>query len=58
MISHPLPFLLIGLDLALVAMFATGFYWLATKDLADTPSSARRSPVGAQHHRHARLRCR
>ncbi|MGS0893248.1 hypothetical protein ACVBGC_12000 [Burkholderia stagnalis] len=32
MISDPPTFVLIGLGLALVAMFAVGFYWLATKD--------------------------
>lgn len=32
MISDPPTFVLIGLGLVLVAMFATGFYWLATKD--------------------------
>lgn len=31
-ISDPPTFVLIGLGLALVAMFAVGFYWLATKD--------------------------
>lgn len=32
MISDPPTFVLIGLGLVLVAMFAMGFYWLATKD--------------------------
>ncbi|WP_232440643.1 hypothetical protein [Burkholderia ubonensis] len=32
MISHPPTFVLIGLGVALVAMFGFGFYWLATKD--------------------------
>ncbi|MDN7526329.1 hypothetical protein [Burkholderia orbicola] len=32
MISDPPTFVLIGLGLALVTMFAVGFYWLATKD--------------------------
>ncbi|WP_230973129.1 hypothetical protein [Burkholderia vietnamiensis] len=32
MISNPPTFVLIGLGLALVALFAVGFYWLATKD--------------------------
>ncbi len=31
-ITDPPTFVLIGLGLALVAMFAVGFYWLATKD--------------------------
>jgi hypothetical protein len=31
-ISDPPTFVLIGLGLVLVAMFAMGFYWLATKD--------------------------
>ncbi|KGS05927.1 hypothetical protein [Burkholderia pseudomallei] len=41
MISDPPTFVLIGLGLALVAMFAVGFYWLATKDRSARP----RSPV-------------
>lgn len=41
MISHPPTFVLIGLCLALVAMFATGFYWLVTKDR----TTARHPPV-------------
>ncbi|HIE1653703.1 TPA: hypothetical protein ACXJGC_005005 [Burkholderia cenocepacia] len=37
MISDPPTFVLIGLGLALGAMFATGFYWLATKDRSTRP---------------------
>lgn len=32
MISDPPTFVLMGLGIALVALFAVGFYWLATKD--------------------------
>ncbi|MEN2470079.1 hypothetical protein [Burkholderia sp. GS2Y] len=44
MISHPPTFVLIGLGLALVAMFALGFYWLATKDQPTRPHSPIVSP--------------
>lgn len=37
MISDPPIFVLIGLGLALVAMFAAGFYWLATMDRRARP---------------------
>ncbi|WP_423392007.1 hypothetical protein [Burkholderia sp. LMG 21824] len=37
MISDPPTFVLIVLGLALVAMFAAGFYWLATKDRPTRP---------------------
>lgn len=37
MISHPPTFVLIGLGLALVAMIAVGFHWLATKDRPTHP---------------------
>lgn len=39
MISHPPTFVLIGLGVALVAMFGFGFYWLATKDRPTRPLS-------------------
>ncbi|WP_232343245.1 hypothetical protein [Burkholderia pseudomallei] len=39
MISDPPTFMLIGLGVALVAMFAVGFYWLATKDHPIRPVS-------------------
>ncbi|MPV57193.1 hypothetical protein CFB46_10460 [Burkholderia sp. HI2761] len=52
MISDPPTFVLIGLDLALVAMFAVGFYWLAIKDrparrhapVAPSPSHSAAAP--------------
>ncbi|WP_175551930.1 hypothetical protein [Burkholderia ubonensis] len=40
MISHPPTFVLIGLGVALVAMFGFGFYWLATKDRPTRPISS------------------
>ncbi|WP_423760064.1 hypothetical protein [Burkholderia sp. NLJ2] len=39
MIADPPIFVLIGLGLALVAMFAAGFYWLATLDRRARPHS-------------------
>ncbi|WP_231747235.1 hypothetical protein [Burkholderia sp. BDU5] len=39
MISDPPTFVLIGLGLALVAMFAVGFYWLSTMDRPTRPHS-------------------
>lgn len=43
-ISDPPTFVLIGLGLALVAMFVIGFYWLATKDRPTRPHSSVASP--------------
>ena len=45
MISAPPTFVLIGLGLALVAMFAVGFYWLATKDRPTRPHSPVAPPL-------------
>ncbi|WP_179949661.1 hypothetical protein [Burkholderia sp. ABCPW 11] len=44
-ISDPPTFVLIGLGLALVAMFAVGFYWLATKDRPTRPHSPVAPPL-------------
>lgn len=44
---------LFGLALVLVAMFAFGFYWLATKDRSarpTTPTPTPSSPVAAEEH--------
>ncbi|CAG9241901.1 hypothetical protein BDI4_1080084 [Burkholderia diffusa] len=45
--------MLVGLALVLVAMFAFGFYWLATKDRSarpTTPTPTPSAPVAAEEH--------
>ena len=47
MISDPPTFILIGLSLALVEMFATGYYWLAGRHALIRPSFPRRRAATA-----------